>query len=325
MKANLVGLSTRLGSKVVMPQEIADRFGKPLRRVERCGISALHRFSGDESLEDFATDTTIEAVSKAGIYLRDIGGIYASVGGPNTEYLMPGLARVVGKKLEVKEIPMITLGMGCVGGIQVLQTAYNQLVLDSLEGRTGNYVIITGDHTSRCLDETSWETAPLFSDGVVSVVLSNQINNAPYSVVKVGSKTLDGDIFSMKVLNPSTRQELKKATFEMNGEQVFSFATFDAYPAILRILGLTELPANCYFIPHQASALILEHIQGRNNIPQDRIYKDGIRTIGNLSGASVYFGLKDVLEKKLAPNQDIILGAFGAELAVGAAYLKNNL
>jgi len=323
MNINLTGLSTRIGSKVITSEEIADRFGKPLRRIKKCGITVLYRFSEKETLEGFAAEGARESIERAGIFLSDISGIYASVGGPNTEYLMPGLARVVGKKLGLKEIPMITLSMGCVGGIHALQIAYNQLVSDSLSGINGNYLIVVGDHTSRCLDETNWETAPLFSDGVASVILSNQVNGK-YTLTKIGSRALEGDILTMRVLNPSMLNELKKATFEMDGEDVFNFATFEAFPAILKILGIKELPTNCYLIPHQASGLILGHIQGRNNIPENQIYKEGIGLMGNLSGASVYFGLEDVIKRNLAPGKDIILGAFGAEYAVGAAYFKRN-
>lgn len=319
----MIGLDVRGGSKGVKTLDIARAFDKSERSVERCGTTTLSRLSDDESLEQLASDSATSSLEQSDISLENINGIYASVCCPTTQYLMPGLARVVGKSLGAKNIPMITMSMGCAGGVHAIQTAYNQLRLDEQEGETGSALVLIGDHISRALDKNSWDTAGIFSDGIASVVLSTD-KKGKYNLRAVKSMNLDGDIQSMNILNPSENTADRKATFRMDGTKVFEFAYKETYPAIMNLLGLTSLPENCYFIPHQASGVVLKYLQKESKLRPDQIYTDGIGRFGNVTGASILFGLDDVLKRGLAQDRDIILGAFGAELAVGAVHLEKN-
>lgn len=319
MSIDLIGLEILAGSRLIEAKDIAEDFGKPDRSLARCGTTILHRLEEDESLESLARDASSEALLSSGITY--LSGIYSSVCCSTTKYLMPGLARLIGYNLGMKDIPMVSMSMGCVGGIHALQAAYNQLKVDLLEGRKGNVLVIMGDHTSRALDDSSWDTAGIFSDGVAALVLSTE-KEGNYSLTNVRSANLAGDILSMNIATPSEKSKDRKPTFRMDGTKVFDFAYKEAYPAILRLLDLKKLPENCYLIPHQASGVVLKHLQREHRIRPDQIYTEGIGNVGNMTGASTIFGLKDVIKRSIAGNRDIILGAFGAELAVGAVYLK---
>jgi 3-oxoacyl-[acyl-carrier-protein] synthase-3 len=295
-----------------------------IKKIQRrVGPAQLYRLSNNETIEDLATAAALDAIKYSKINPSDLSGIYASVGGPNTEHLMPGLARIVGQKLGISDIPMISLGMGCAGGMQALETAYNKLKTQQIsKGKEKNYLVIAGDHVSRCLDKQSWETAPLFSDGIAAMVISNIQKEIPYKISKIENISIDGegDLFDMQVKNPSLNSG--KSIFEMNGEGVYAFAAKNAFPIILRLLELNQLPKNGYFVPHQASKKVLEFIRDINGIPENKIFMAGINEVGNLSSASVFHGLEETLKRGLAENKDIFLGAFGAEHAVGAAHLK---
>ncbi|MEK6927245.1 MAG: 3-oxoacyl-[acyl-carrier-protein] synthase III C-terminal domain-containing protein [Nanoarchaeota archaeon] len=328
MSIDIVILGTEKGSKVVPLAEIAQKFGKAedVKSLERCGTTNLYRFAEGESLESKATEIVRGFLDIPEIQIKpsglsppeqNISGIFSSVACTTSDYQMPGLARSVGHNLGLSGIPMINLSMGCAGGMHALQMAYNQLVVDSVNGKRANYVVIAGDHTSRVLDKEAWDTAGIFSDGVAAALVSNYVPG-PFSIKKIGSTNLEGDIHSMRI-------DSKEKIFRMDGGKVFDFATKKVFPAALGLLGLEKLPENVYFIPHQASGAILDGMRRRHKIPTEQFYSDGIKREGNIPAASVYFGLLDAENKELFGYKDVILCGFGAELAVSAVYLKNNL
>lgn len=321
MPVDLIGLATRKGSQTIHTKDIAARFEKPERSIVRCGTTDLFRIGEGETFEDLAQKAAEKALRDARVDASELTGIYASICCPTIGYFMPGLANVVGRQLEVSDIPQITLSMGCVGGIHGLQSAYNQLRIDELEGRMGTALVLAGDHISRVLDETEWDTAGIFSDGVAAVVLSTERKGA-YSVARVRSVNLAGDNYSMHIRNPVEHTLEQKATFRMKGPAVFDFAYKQAYPTILSLAEMRQLPQECYFIPHQASGVVLKHMQHTHNIPSAQMYTAGIGKVGNMTSASVFFGLDDAITNNLAQDKDILLGAFGAELAIGMAHLN---
>ena len=108
----------------------------------------------------------------------------------------------------------------------------------------------------------------------------------------------------------------------MNGNATYEFATQKAFTEILKMLDLKELPSDTYLISHQASIRILNSICDFNNLNKNQVYFDGVKT-GNNTGASVFMGLEDTLNRNLAKDySQIMLGAFGAELQTSAAILK---
>lgn len=321
------GLATRLGSDVITAEELAERFAKPLRRITRqAGITKLHRFSKDESLVGLACDAAKEAISGQ----RMMDGIYSSTASPTTDLLMPGLARMVAHRLG-KDGRALSIGMGCAGGIQALESAYNQCLVDrTLENKDSNYLVIVGDQVSRNLDGR-WETAPLFSEGVAAIVVSNyEAVHSTYKIENIFIGTVKAeteDLLSMRIENPMVKSpQGGPIIFEMDGERTARFAVEKVIPLVSAPMrfGTSDgkLPDNCYIIPHQASGFILEHMIARNGLNPELVYTDGIREIGNVLGASVFFGLQDAERKGYIGDREVMLVGFGAELAVGAAYLK---
>lgn len=108
----------------------------------------------------------------------------------------------------------------------------------------------------------------------------------------------------------------------MEGSQVFEFGV-EAYDDFLDLVGLRDLPRDGYLVPHQPNLRMLEAMIARAGLDAARVYVDGIRTIGNTSGAATFLGLADALRRGLTQGRDrVLLGAFGAELQVGAALLQ---
>ena len=318
----LTGIGTRLGASEVPLEEIGRRFslsGKELARLKRkCGPERLYHIGDGQTLEQCAVEACRRAMSSAALAPEQVSGIYVSTGGPVAEYALPDLARVLALKMGLDEIDTVPISMGCVGGIDGLLAARNRLIVDSLEGNEANYLVVCGDRPGVTHHETQRDTAFLFSEGMACFVVSNRAQ-AGFRIEKINSMAAGGDPFCMKLKNAHLAPSAK---FEMSGENVYEFAVKAALPRIPKLLGLKGFPSNTYCIFHQASLSILRQLANQADLPADLFYFDGIREIGNTSGASVMFGLDDAIKKGYVQRAGrVLLAAFGVGLKVGAALL----
>lgn len=326
MKTYISGIGTRLGSKKLSVDELADKLGdgKNLNKtIRRCGTSELYGLSEDETIEGLYKESAQIAIENSGMDLGNIRGIYASNGAPTHEFLMPDLSRRIMDLLGISGINPTDVGSGCVGGLDSLIQARNQLVYDSFKGRESAYLVFSGDNSSRVGVRNDKSTAFLFSEGAACFLVTNMKINNGYEIKEIGSVSLDGDAGCMKILNPLVGKEGYDGVFRMDGNAVAYFAIKQAISAMPKLVGMSEFPKDFYFIPHQASRYILETVQEQMDLDEDLFYKDGIKNLGNVSGASCMFALNDSLTSDfIEDDRDVLLGAFGASLKVGAAHLK---
>jgi 3-oxoacyl-[acyl-carrier-protein] synthase-3 len=326
MNIRITGLAHRLGSTVIDAETLENYFQREPGTVESLsGVTRLHRISKDEDLVTLARDATLDALKEAGVALESVNGIFSSCN-PTTDYLIPSLAPMVAAKLGLTHVLACNVAMGCAGGVQALQAAYNQLLADTSRGRVRTYVLVTGDHISRMLDKEAWKTAILFSDGISAVVLTNDPNATQgFLIESVNSECYAGE--SVDVINLpnalATRdsEEPKVCCLQMRGRGVFEFGTRIA-PRVRELSGVTSFE-DFYIIPHQANIRMLNELVPAFEVSAEQLYIDGITKIGNISGAACFLGLEDLMKGKVSSDaRRVMLCAFGAELQVAVAILS---
>lgn len=328
MVVNIVSVARRLGSSVIKASEIEALFERePGTIFGLSGVSQLHKIGADEDLVSLSAEASRDALDKIDLPLSKVTGLFSSCN-PTTDYLIPSLAPLVAAKLGLSHLLAINIGMGCAGGVQALQAAYNQLAVDSLAGKTSYYLVIAGDHTSRMLDKSSWKTAILFSDGVSAAVVTNDATiPGGFSVERVASETYAGE--SVDVINLPNALALvdggERSTYQlhMRGRGVFEFGTRIA-PRVRALSGL-DCFDDVYIIPHQANIRMLNELVPAFEVKPQQLYTDGITRIGNISGAACFLGLEDIIATPSLRNgtTKVLLCAFGAELQVAAAVLSD--
>jgi 3-oxoacyl-[acyl-carrier-protein] synthase-3 len=325
MAIKIVGLAHRLGSDVLDAATIETHFQRDAGTIAGLsGVSRLHRIAEGENLVSLACDAAREALDRAGCALSSVTGVFSSCN-PTTDYLIPSLAPLVASGLGLTHLQACAIGMGCAGGVQALQAAWNQLTVDSMLGKTSTYLVVTGDHTSRMLDKESWKTAILFSDGVSVVVVTNDPSVAGgYVVERVASECYAGE--HVDVINlPNALAQAEGADklsylLQMRGRGVFEFGIKIA-PRVRELSGIQDF-GDMYIIPHQANIRMLRELPRAFEVSEEQLYTDGITRIGNISGAACFLGLEDADRRGLvATGKQILLCAFGAELQVAVAVL----
>lgn len=323
-KISLIGINTKLGSQEETSTQIAEKFNVDVEKVTRNGITKLYSLSEKEDLVNLTSQVASDLFQKLKIDLLKIRGIFGS-SNLTVKLLMPAFIACVANRLGLRNICCDQVGLGCSGGLQALKIAHNQAVIDYLDGKIGYYLVIVGDQIARILDPKDFGTSILFSDGVAAVIITNNPDEERgYKIERIGTKSLlDDNLYALRLKNP--HDSLNKLggvpKLKMDGPRIFLFAV-NSFLDILELVKLEKLGNETYFIPHQANLRIIEAIIQKNGLNPNHVYCDGIKTIGNTLNASTFFGLCDALKRKLFNERHrVLLGAFGAELQIGATLL----
>lgn len=318
----LIGLGSKLGSEVRTAEEIAEKFSKKTEAVLRNGVTKLFSLSKEEDLIDFTSRLVIDLLQKTKIELSEIRGVFGS-NNTTAKFLMPSFIACVANELGLRNVICDPIGLGCSGGLQALRSAYNQAIVDSIDGKFGYYLVVAGDQFNRLLDPNDFGTSILFSEGVAVMLLSN-CREGGYKIARIGTKSLLGEHFyALNIKNPyhGLNESGSLPKLKMEGPKIFAFAV-NTFSDILNLIGLQSMNAETYFIPHQANLRIIEKIIKKNGLIPSQVYTDGIKMIGNTLLAAVFFGLHDALKRNLFDKSNrVILGTFGAELQIGAVLL----
>lgn len=325
VKISLIGLNSKVGEDMKSADEISINFNKKPESVTINGVTKLYYFSKKEDLVRLACYITEYLIDRLGVDRLKIRGVFGS-STYTSKFLVPSFAVSYAHELGLRNIICDQIGLGCSGGLQALRNCCNQAAIDFMGNKIGYYLVAVGDQTSRILDHENYGTSVLFSDGIAVLLLSNNPEEiSGYKVDMVRTKSLlNESVYSLRIKNPyhslNKRNEIPK--LKMNGPDIFKFAV-KSFLEILDLVELKELDDKIYFIPHQANIRIINQIIEKNKLNPKNVYSDGIKTIGNTSGASVFFGLIDSLKRNLFDKRsNVLLGVFGAELQIGAALLS---
>ena len=330
-KVFLVKICGKVGSMEVSDEELSHKFNisKAIMQ-EKMGVSKLFRFSPNESLVSASAEAAREVITKSGIIIEKINGVFASCS-HTTKTLMPGYASQVATELGLHNVLADQIGMACCGGIQALRVAYERLVVDSLKGKITYYLVFAGDAISAILNKDDRSTGLTFSDGVAVLLVTNDqdLGKNSYEITKINTESFLGEkinmISVMNYLHPEISTDCRHALnrgLTIDGKGMFQFAP-ELIPKFLMLIGEQRIKDDWVLFTHQPSIKMLREIAKYSGIAETRMYMDGIRRIGNTSTASVFLGLEDGLRRKLFNVANtILLGAFGAELTIGSALLE---
>lgn len=324
-KIYLIGLRGAVGSHEITAEELGEKFAISPQDIERrTGVTRLFRFDAKETLESVSVSVVTRMLQSLSFNLESVAGIFAS-SNTTLQTVMPGYAARLGAALGLSHKLADQVGMGCGGGLQALRAAYDRLVVDALQCRKASYLVVAGDATSLILNDSDYATGFLFSEGVAALLVTNDEDLAAngYEISRIGTKSFLQGIDTLRVGNPywpTNRNTLP--SFMMEGRGTFSFGAM-LLPHFLELVGATSFGDDWMLFPHQANIRMLQAMARHGGIPESKVYMDGIRRIGNTSPPAVFLGLEDGLRRSTFDFQDtVLLGAFGAELTVGAALLK---
>ena len=289
--------------------------------VSRTGIRERRLAEEHHSTSDLAVRAAERAIACAGLRSEDIDLLIVGTSSP--DFIFPSTACVAQAKLGLT-CPAYDVNAACSGFIYALQAGTTAIE----SGRHGTVLVIGADALTRHVDFTDRATCVLFGDGAGAVVLS--VSEQPgIMAIELGADGTGSELLKIPAggsAAPCTEERIRNREhyLQMNGNEVYKFAVRMIPKATVRALEATgnSVADLAWLIPHQANKRILDTIEERLGIADERVYSN-VENTGNTSAASIPLALDDLYTSgRLQPGDLIALVGFGAGLTWGAATIR---
>ena len=287
--------------------------------LSRTGISERHIAEPEESTATLAVDAALRALESTDISAKDIDLIIVATSSP--EYIFPSTACIVQDKIGATHAGAFDLSAACTGFIYAVNMAAQAIRTGSIE----NALVIGSETLSRFTNWEDRDTCILFGDGAGAFVL--QASDTPGGVLTCIMRS-DGSGESLLSIPaggskfPTTHDTVdnKQHTIQMNGREVFRFATRVMASATREAVSLAgwDLDDVTWVIPHQANMRIIEAAARGLRMPLDK-FVINLSRYGNTSTASIPIAACEALQSgRIQDGDHLVLVGFGAGLTWGA-------
>ncbi len=254
------------------------------------------------------------AVRNAGLQLTDIDVLcFTTITGLATPSIDARLVNALGLRPDVKRMPLF--GLGCVAG--VAGTARVSDALRAFPGQTA--VLLSVELCSLTVQRedisvANFIAAGLFGDGAAAAVIRGGTHEG------IGPRVLATE----SVFYPDT-EGVMGWDFKDSGFNIVLSADVPTMvkkhlrgnvDGFLAKHGLTRADVK-HFVAHTGGPKVLEAFEEALELPPDALARswESLRSVGNLSSASVLFVMADLLESKTAKPGD-----YGLMVAMGPGF-----
>lgn len=320
----ILGTGSELPAKVVTNHDLEKMVETSDEWITvRTGIKERRVLEDGKGNADMAFRAAQRALADAGMKASELEAII--MGTVTPDYPFPSSACVLEDMLGARNVFSFDVGAACSGFLTALSVA------DSFirTGQIDNALVVGSDALSRLLNWQDRGTCILFGDGAGAVVLSASDNGCGILSTKLRT---DGSYVkqlyvpaggSLKPATPETVQR-NEHTITMNGKEVFKIAVRSMEEISRQALAEAGVAVEqvSLVIPHQANRRIIVALAERLGVPMERVIVN-LDKYGNTSAASVPIALDEAKRQgRIKPGDIVLLNAFGAGFAWGAAVVK---
>ena len=292
--------------------------------TSRTGIKERRVLEEGKGSADMAYRASLRALKDAGLEAKDLEAII--MGTVTPDYPFPSSACVLEDMLGARKVFSFDVNAACCGFLNALAIADSFI-------RTGmirTALVVGSDALSRLLNWKDRGTCILFGDGSGAVVLGASHDGA-HGILSTRLRTDGSYVKTLYVpaggsLKPASMESVKRNehTIAMNGKEVFKVAVRSMEEISREALDEAEVKVDevSLVIPHQANLRIITALAGRLKVPMTKVMVN-VDRYGNTSAASVPVALDEARrEGRIRPGDIVLLNAFGAGFAWGAAVIR---
>lgn len=320
----ILGTGSELPSKVVTNHDLEKMVETSDEWITvRTGIKERRVLEEGKGNADMAFRAAQRALKDAQIEATDLDAII--MGTVTPDYVFPSSACVLEDMLGARNVFSFDVGAACSGFLNALSVA------DSFirTGQINNALVVGSDALSRLLNWQDRGTCILFGDGAGAVVLGASENGS--GILSTRLRTDGSYVKTLYVpaggsLKPATPETVRRNehTITMNGKEVFKIAvrSMEEISRQALVEADVQLSEVSLVIPHQANRRIIVALAERLGIPMERVMVN-LEKYGNTSAASIPVALDEAKRQgRIKPGDIVLLNAFGAGFAWGAAVIK---
>ncbi len=325
LRSVILGTGSELPCKVVTNsalEKLVDTSDEWI--TTRTGIKERRILEQGKGNADLAYGAAVRALEDAGMMAKDLEAII--MGTVTPDYPFPSSACVLEDMLGAHGVFSFDVNAACSGFINALAVADSFI-------RTGmirNALVVGSDVLSRLLNWRDRTTCILFGDGAGAVVVGAS-SDAERGVLSTRLRTDGSYVKALYVpaggsLKPVSLKSISRNehTITMNGKEVFKVAVRsmeEISREALEEAGVT-IDQVSLVVPHQANLRIITALAERLGVPMCKVFVN-LDRYGNTSAASVPVALDEARRQgRIQPGDIVVLNAFGAGFAWGAAVIR---
>lgn len=325
LKARIIGTGSYLPKKILSNEDLEKLVETSDEWiVSRTGMKERRIAGADEFTSDMGVAAAMNALEDANIPAESIDLILCATLTP--DHLTPSTACLIQSRLNAHKASAVDIQAACSGYLYGLATA--KAFIES--GMYKNILLIASEKLSSVTNYKDRGTCILFGDGASACIVSGEGKGLLIKEICLGA---DGCLAPLLTLPaggskiPASQKSIDEQLhyIQMDGKEIFKHAVRRMEGAAKECLAranLTEKEIQ-WMVPHQANARIIEALAKRFEMPMERVYMT-IHKYGNTSASSIGIALDELLkENKVAPQEHLLLAAFGGGLTWGAAILTN--
>lgn len=285
----------------------------------RTGISERH-ISLKENTSDLAVKVGQKLLKQTNWEPESVDLVIVATMSPDS--YTPSTAAIVQGKLGMTKALAFDVSAACSGFIYALTVA-NGLLASTNKSRA---VVIGSEVLSKIIDWNDRRTAVLFGDGAGGVAIEK---SSEHHLMGMDLATF-GNLGDKLVAGQTTvggsfpKPVTSLAPFQMNGREVYRFATHEVPRSIQAAMDSAQVTADQVdlFLLHQANARIIAQVAKRLNQPITK-FPINIDRYGNTSAASEPILLDEcVRHGQVHRGSLVVLAGFGGGLTTGAMVIK---
>ena len=320
----ILGTGSELPSKVVTNRDLEKMVDTSDEWITvRTGIRERRILEEGKGNADMAYQAAKRALKDAGMEAKDLDAII--MGTVSADYPFPSSACVLEDMLGARRAFSFDVGAACSGFLNALSVAD----LYVRTGKVNNALVVGSDVLSRMLNWQDRGTCILFGDGAGAVVLGASENGSGILSTKLrtdGSYVKTLYVPAGGSLKPARAETVRnnEHTITMNGKEVFKVAVRSMEEISRQALDEAGVSIDqvALVIPHQANHRIIVALAERLGVTMDRVMVN-LDKYGNTSAASIPVALDEAKRQgRIKPGDIVLLNAFGAGFAWGAAVVK---
>ncbi|GGI66028.1 beta-ketoacyl-ACP synthase III [Enterococcus alcedinis] len=284
----------------------------------RTGIKE-RRIATTENTSDLCIQVANKLLGKSQVTAQELDFVLVATMSP--DYNSPSVACLVQGAIGATNAFAFDISAACAGFVYALSMGEKLIRTGSKKG-----LIIGGEVISKVLDWEDRTTAVLFGDGAGGVLLeaSEHQHLLKESLHADGTRGLSlTSGFANVQNNPFTKEVTKKtACLQMNGRDIFDFATRDVAKSLATLIEGEEETID-YYLLHQANSRILDKIARKLKVERHKFLQN-MDKYGNTSAATIPILLDESVEAGtivLGNNQKVVLSGFGGGLTWGSVLI----
>jgi 3-oxoacyl-[acyl-carrier-protein] synthase III len=336
VKAAIKAIEYYLPARAVTNDDLSAEFPEwPVEKIEsKTGISVRRIAAEDQCSSDLAVEAARKLFASGVCAPSDIDYILLCTQSP--DYFLPTTACLVQHRLGIPQTAgALDFNLGCSGFVYGLGLA--QGLVET--GQARNVLLLTAETYSKFMNAGDRSVRTLFGDAAAATLVAAVEGDTPY----LGPYVLGTDGRGAENLIVPTGGMRRKRTGEsahavpdaegnlraaddlfMDGREIFAFAIRAVPRAVKDLLARSgkTMEEIDLFVFHQANRYMLQHLQKRLQIPDER-FCFCMEHCGNTVSSTIPIALKHLsADGALTAGKLVMIVGFGVGYSWGAALVR---